>query len=105
MGATILVTTYLLFMSAPTVYNLLLNVIVVNFLIEVDNIAITTVIDEKVKEKMVAKMVLWYIVEGEKQQEDMGDVDFYYVKLVLGTLFGNVAGGIGVVIYTLSWFQ
>merc|ERR1711964_673953 len=102
---TILVTTYLLFMSAPQVDQLLLNVIAVNFLIEVDNICITTVIDDKVRERMVAKMVLWYICEGEKSEEEMGQTDFYYPKLILGTLFGKVAGWVGIAIYSLSWFM
>merc|ERR1711977_707765 len=93
-------------MSAPQVDQLLLNVIAVNFLIEVDNIAITTVIDEKVKSRMVAKMVMWYIVEGEKSEDEMESAaNFYYLKLILGSLFGSVAGWIGIMIYTLSWFQ
>lgn len=101
---TILITTYLLFMSAPEVDQLLLNVIAVNFLIEVDNICITTVIDTRVKDRMVAKMVMWYIAEGEKTEDDMTEVDFYWVKKLVGALFGNVAGWAGIFIYTISWF-
>lgn len=60
---------------------------------------------------MVAKMVLWYIVEGEKTEDELDEfsrlaescniVD--YAKWVFGAIFGTLACYIAIVIYFLSW--
>lgn len=60
----------MLFIVAPTADNLLLNVIALQFLIDIDNICYASVMDDATKERLVKKMMLCYLQNGEKTYDD-----------------------------------
>lgn len=62
---SIAITTYLLFLSNPDIDQLLLNAIAVSFLIDVEEKAIDIALGDELRERMIAKMTLWYMLEGE----------------------------------------
>lgn len=68
--AMVILCTYLLFIVSPTADNLLLNVLALQFLLDVDNICYDGVMDGATKYQLVEKMLLCYIQNGEKSSKD-----------------------------------
>lgn len=102
---SIIGTTYLLFLTSPTADNLLLNVIALQFLIDVDNIVYEAVMDETTKSNLVQKMLLSYIQNGEKTVEQAHvEPRCGICKYIVGFFLGRVAGYFGVIVYGFSWF-
>lgn len=62
----IVLTTYMLFISQPCASDLLLNVIALQFLINIDDELNSFLLDDGVKEHLKQKFLLSYIQNGEK---------------------------------------
>lgn len=93
--AVIMITTYLLFITGPTADNLLLNSIALQFLIEVDDMCYQAVMTEGNRDRLVQKMLLSYIQNGEKPStivDDNGDGMGGNFKDVLDVVLGTYVG-------------
>lgn len=67
---SIVFTTYMLFVASPTASDLLLNVVALQFLIDVDDFCYQTVMGDSDKNRLKQKMLLCYIQNGEKSHEE-----------------------------------
>lgn len=87
----VVVCTYMLFLTAPTADNLLLNVLALQFLIEVDNILCDTVLSDIDKKRLKDKMMLSYLLDGEQLETEWDDASCYCVKSTI-SYAGEVMG-------------
>lgn len=100
----IVVTTYLIFVTSPEMSDLIKDVVAVQFLIEVDNIAYTAVVDHSVQENLVQKMCLCYIQNGEKPESITEDSESCsMLKDVLEVTFVKALGYVGYLLYYVSY--
>lgn len=97
----VLFLTYLLFITAPTVDNLLLNVLALQFLVDVDNIVCDAVLDDQTKERLIEKFCLCYIQNGEKNEHET-ELDESGLKFVIHYVLSIVVL-FGVAIYYIGW--